>query len=253
MGVSPWRTPYQLWEEKVFGIDNDSDSPAMKRGRDLEETARQEFERMMGTSVIPQNVVHLEKPWLRASLDGIDVFGNIVVEIKCPNKEDHFVALNKKVPNKYFPQVQHQLAVTDLDKMYYFSYDGSKGVIVEVKRDQQYIDELLAKEEEFWGLVVTQTPPELTDKDYNDKAQDPEWIKIAEEWERAKENRVSMEIAEKYAREKLIALSKGKNARCNKFILTKSICKGSVDYQKAIDEYIQTMQQNYPEVEFPPR
>ena len=150
MGVSPWKTPLQVWEDKVLGTSEQLENSAMTRGKELEEPARQLFEKMMDVVVFPQNIVNPQTSWLRASLDGLDPDGKVMVEIKCPNKEDHLAAVGKRIPEKYYPQCQHQLAVTGLDGMYYFSFDGSKGIVVEVARNQKYIDEMLQKEKDFW-------------------------------------------------------------------------------------------------------
>jgi putative phage-type endonuclease len=232
MGVSPWKTPHQLWQEKLFGISEQPDSSSMKRGRDLEETARQAFEKEIGTLVAPSCVVHPGREWMRASLDGVDITGKIMVEIKCPNRDDHFVAVNKKVPEKYIPQCQHQMAVTGLEGMYYFSFDGSKGVIVEVARDQEYIDSMVMEEIKFWDLVLSKTPPALTERDCLCMESNKEWKKLAKEALRVKQEKETLE--EKYAEvvENLKYLSQGRSARGHGIILQKQVCLGSVDYSK---------------------
>jgi putative phage-type endonuclease len=251
MGVSPWRTPLQLWENKVFGISEQLDNASMKRGRDLEETARQEFEKLVGTIVAPSNVVHPGCSWMRASLDGIDVTGKIIVEIKCPNKDDHLTAAGKKVPEKYYPQCQHQLEVTGSPSMYYFSFDGKKGVVVEVARDQKYIDDMFQKEKEFWSLVVNQTPPETSHRDKISMEGNKEWTKTTNEWRRVNQELKSLEEREKVLRENMISLSEARNANGNSVNLTKSICKGNIDYKTAIIDYLDNMRSHYPHVVFP--
>lgn len=175
MGVSPWKTLFQLWEEKTFGKTEQSENSSMKRGKEMEETARKEFEKQMNVSVFPRNIVHEKFSWLRASLDGMDPEEKIIVEIKCPNKQDHFDALTKKVPTKYFPQCQHQLLVTGLSQMYYFSFDGKEGVAVEVLADENYIEELFQKEKKFWEMVTSKEAPPLTEKDIERLENDTEW------------------------------------------------------------------------------
>ena len=202
MGVSPWKTPYQLWQEKALDICTDIDNSSMKRGRALEEIARVEFSKLIGKTFFPDNLVHPERSWLRASLDGINDDHTMIVEIKCPNKNDHFVALNKKVPEKYYPQCQHQLAVTNLPSMYYYSFDGREGAVVEVARDQAYITDMLEKEQAFWDLVVAKTPPQFIEGDTVDKEFDPEWGELVFKW---KETIKSLKILEEEV----------ENLRCN--------------------------------------
>jgi putative phage-type endonuclease len=251
MGVSPWKTPRQLWEEKVFGNSEQFENSAMSRGKELEEPARQAFEKELNVIVFPKNVVNADKSWLRASLDGIDVDSKIMVEIKCPNKDDHAEAKKKKIPLKYIPQCQHQLAVTGLDGMYYFSFDGSNGVIVEVARDQQYIDDMLGKEQAFWDMVLNQTPPELMERDCVCMNSNAEWIELSNKWKETNNALKALEMVDQDLRKQLIALSKGKDSTGNNLRLNKAICKGNIDYKLAIQEYLDNMRSHYPEVTFP--
>ncbi len=50
MGVSPWRTPKEVWEEKVYGTSVIIDNSAMARGRELEPIARTWFEETMNVT-----------------------------------------------------------------------------------------------------------------------------------------------------------------------------------------------------------
>lgn len=101
--------------------------------------------------------------WMMASLDGIDIDGQAILEIKCPGPSDHELAKAGKIPEKYIPQLQHQLAVTGLKLAYYFSFDGTDGVIVEIERDEIFIAKIIETahiadaipyiDEETWFLV----------------------------------------------------------------------------------------------------
>ena len=65
--------------------------------------------------------------------------------------------------------------VLGLDKMQYFSYQNdADSVLIEVKRDQPYIDELLGKAKEFMECLRDDFPPEITEKDYLFN-EDPKW------------------------------------------------------------------------------
>lgn len=232
MGVSPWKTPLELWQDKVYGNSVQLDNPSMKRGRDLEEKARQEFEKIVGTLVAPDNIIHPQLNWMRANLDGIDCSKKIVVEIKCPNKDDHALAMQKKVPEKYWPQVQHQLEVAGLDDMYYFSFDGKKGIVVEVRRDQAYIDSMLEEEQKFWDKVLSKTPPELTERDTICMENNEEWEELADEFLRIRATREILEGRSDVIVEKLKSLSQGKSAKGHGICLQKQMCLGAVDYSR---------------------
>lgn len=251
MGESPWRTPRQLWEEKVLGTSEQFENSSMTRGKELEPVARTWFEETMNVTVFPKNKMNVTNPWIRASLDGIDLEEKILVEIKCPNKEDHALALKKQVPSKYIPQVQHQLLVTGLDGMYYCSFDGSNGAIVEVARDNAYIESMLSEERKFWDLVLSKTPPELTERDFISMEGNAEWKMLSDKWVYLSDAMKSMAEEEKELRDLIIALSGKKNAAGNGVKISKSICLGNIDYKQAIEDYLENMRASYPEVDFP--
>jgi putative phage-type endonuclease len=237
LGVSPWRTPYQVWQEKVFGDSEQLDNSAMARGRELEPVARTWFEKAMNVSVFPKNKEHKDQSFIRASLDGIDMEEKVLVEIKCPNAADHLVALNKKVPEKYIPQVQHQLLVTGLPGMYYVSFDGSNGAIVEVARDNAYIKAMLLEEQKFWDMVLNKKAPELTDRDFISLHGNKNWDLASEQWLAISKELKRLEEEEKKIRESMIALANDRSAQGSGVKISKSICAGTIDYKKIMEEY----------------
>jgi putative phage-type endonuclease len=161
MQISPWTTPLQLWEQKLGLVEQKAMNFAMKRGHDLEDQARREFEKMTGLIVFPEVVQHPKIDYMVASFDGIDLFGKNIVEIKCPGKKDYQCALDGKIPEKYYPQLQHQIEVSGLEKSYYFSFNGLEGKVLEIYRDDKYIEELLRKESEFWDCVQNFREPRI--------------------------------------------------------------------------------------------
>jgi putative phage-type endonuclease len=237
MGASPWRTPYELWQEKVFGNSEQLDNSSMMRGRELEPVARTWFEQTMGVAVFPKNKIHPNKQWIRASLDGMDIDDRLLVEIKCPNKEDHFVAINKMIPEKYIPQVQHQLLVTGLDGMYYCSFDGQNGAIVEVARDNAYIEAMLNEEQKFWDMVLAKTPPPLTERDFVSMENDHQWKQISAGWLENKKILDEAENRDKHLKQLLIELSEEHNAEGHGMKISKSLCQGNIDYKQIMADY----------------
>lgn len=179
MGVSPWSTPYKLWETKIGLTKPNFSNYATQRGHELEPVARAQYELETGVAMPATLAVHESYSWLRASLDGWDDLTKTVLEIKCPGKDDHETAVNGKVPDKYYPQLQHQLLVTGAKMVHYYSFDGNKGVLVEVFPDLEYIDKLFNTELAFWKLVETKTPPELTDADIK-KCSDAKLLDLAD-------------------------------------------------------------------------
>lgn len=151
MGRNPWRSLRDLYEEKIFGFEQE-ENPYMSRGTMLEPLALESFEKETGLQMFPMVFKHDSLGWIGVSYDGITIQRDAILEIKCPGRKDQEYAESKRtIPPKYQPQIQHQMYVAGLDFAYYYSFDGEKGVILEVKRDQAYIDLLLEKEQEFWN------------------------------------------------------------------------------------------------------
>jgi len=228
MEVSPYKTPYQLWEEKVFSTKTTQNS-SMKRGLDLEDQARQELEKITGLFFLPEVKFHSSFSWMIASLDAVDPEGKYIAEIKCPNRADHAIALSGQVPEKYIPQLQHQLEVCGLDMGYYFSFDGTQGVLVKVFRNDNYIKKMIEKEKRFWECLQEFSPPEMNDRDY-EKREEYLWGTAAEEWISVNKQLKDLEKKEKNLRDTLISISNSRNSIGYGVKLTKIIRKGNIDY-----------------------
>jgi putative phage-type endonuclease len=228
LGISPWKTPFQLWEEKVMGKEQTT-SHAMARGHALEDQARECFEKLTGISIMPKVVVHPERTWQMASLDGITFDGTTIVEIKCPNKETHALAEKGIIPDHYMAQVQHQLSVTGAEKAFYFSYNGERGSLVEVFADDKFIAKMIEKEEAFYQCMLNQTAPELIERDYVNR-NDALWKELVEEYKEVKHELDILKECEEAVRDKIIELAEKKNSVGSGIKLTKMFVKGRVDY-----------------------
>lgn len=229
LGCSIWKTPYQLWLEKLGFASCFETNDAIERGKNLEESARHVFTSMTGVHVFPSVIESKDYPWMFASLDGISLNDSCMVEIKCPGKKDHEIAMSGSVPEKYYPQLQHQLAVSGLEEMYYFSFDGIKGKILTVKRSEEYINDMIEKEREFYRCINEIDPPKLTDRDYSER-DDLQWHNAVISWLKRKNYLKQAEIDERNAREQLINLCGFKNTKGAGIKIQKIIRKGSINY-----------------------
>ncbi len=227
------KTPYILWMEKLGLMDCSYENPAMKYGKQMEETARWVYMSKTDIIVQPAVVIHKNIPYMMSSLDGLSVDGKRAVEIKCCNAEDHATAKSGKVPDKYYAQVQHQIECLQCDGMDYFSYHKDEGIIVRVNRDDDYIKEMLKRYEKFWNSVVNLEQPEMTDKDFIEM--NDEWGDKAKMlWEIQETIRINEKLADEI-KEELKTLSEGRNSTYGPYRLVVSARKGQIDY-KAIPE-----------------
>ena len=85
MGASPWKTPLELWKEKIGLQEESYTSMAMQAGKDLEEIARPIVSNVLNCDFKPAVYVHDEYNWMMASLDGIDRFRFVEVVRHIPN------------------------------------------------------------------------------------------------------------------------------------------------------------------------
>ena len=230
LGVSSYTTPYQLWEYKL-GLKEQEVTLSMQRGHEKEEEARKVFEETTGFTVFPQVMTSKVYPWMIASVDGISIDGKILVEIKNVNKNDHQTALKGDVPQKFYPQCQHQMAVVGVNEMYYFSYNEVKSALVKVIRDDIYIADMIEKEKEFYRCMMEFDPPPLCDRDYVER-EDEEWKKVADMYLSAQKSRRILEDHEETYRKELIRLSDGKNSIGGGVKATRFHRRGSIQYGK---------------------
>lgn len=166
MGVSPYKTRFELWGEKVGLLTPPDPNPfavaAMKRGHELEPEARKRYEALAGRSFEAVNCEHPDFSFIRASLDGFNEELNKFIEIKCPGKADHQLARRGLVPEKYVVQMQAQYAVSGAAAADYVSYDGKDDlVVIAVKPDLELQAKIVQALREFWALVESKTPPKV--------------------------------------------------------------------------------------------
>lgn len=228
MGVSPWKNKSQLYYEKVSIGNNAFKSDAMQRGIDLEPIARDLFILKTWKEVHPAVLI---RDWAMASLDGISACGKYVVEIKCPGPKDHAVAVAGKVPDHYYPQLQHQMYVADVQSMYYFSFDGVDGVIVEVQRDQEYIKKMIDEELKFYQCVVNRTPPEPGEGDYIER-NDNVWYEHALRWKSLTAAIKELEEEQEELKKQLVFLSGESNTKGAGISLCQIQRKGNIAYDR---------------------
>jgi putative phage-type endonuclease len=188
MGLSPWVSPYMMWEVKTGRRVIETSYP-MERGMALEPKARAAYEEATGYIMEPAVMVDVD---YSASLDGISLSGETVLEIKCPMKgkasETWAAAMAGKVEPHYMVQIQHQVMVSGAAKahLYVYDADSNSGLIVEVLPDMDQMVAIQAAWNDFMKLVVSDTPPALTPMDTVIR-DDAEWKAAAEAYISAKQ------------------------------------------------------------------
>lgn len=234
LGVSPFKTPFQLWEEKV-GLKKSvsGENFATQKGHDFENIAREHYQFKVGFAVEPCNVEHPKFKFIRASLDGARFDKKVITEIKNPGREAHAEAIAGRVPTYYIPQVQHQLAcVPEAEECHYWSFCDNHGALVVVKRDEELIQKILEAELEFWNCVKSKRPVELSDKDW--KVIDSQPAKdLVQLFRIHKEKIEELEAKQKEIKAQLLEYGEGhKRIICDGLSIGEIARAGAVDYKK---------------------
>ena len=230
MGDAAFKTTRMLWSIKTGRMQEEPPGPAARRGRELEQRARQAYERDVGIQMEPLCLVHDELEWMRASLDGLSFDGSTVLEIKCPTSvRNQSAAREGSVPPHHYAQLQHELEVSRAEELHYWSFDGRKGSLVRVRADRDYLKRLLDAEAAFWQLVRENVWPEQAGGELN-LSGDPKWRQIALSYREARLSLESAAAEERKLRAMLENLATARRTFGCGVELLKSSRKGAVDY-----------------------
>jgi putative phage-type endonuclease len=230
MGNNPWDTPYKCWQRKLGLIEEKASNDAMERGKRLEPEARAKFIESHGIEMNPVVVESTEFDFLGASLDGITELGGTLLEIKCGGAKLHDMAARGEIPAYYQDQMQHQLLVTGADRCFYYSYNGTDGISIEVFPDPEYRDKFIPKAREFWKCVALNEPPALQDADYKDMSVQPRWGIMAREYRRINEEIKKLEQEKEDIRKELIIVCEDQSCLGDGIKVMKTLVRGRVDY-----------------------
>lgn len=175
MGISRFKRAFDLFLEKTGRRKLSKRNQAMNHGVANEAKARDAYTLETGHFMPPANLESTHKDWLHVSLDGYDPELDLILEVKVPwDISDHLYAKEGQVPEHYYPQLQHAMAVAGVSNAHYWSWWGEgDGVLIEVPFDDTYwAKELYPAEEEFWGWVTSKEYPlpkgeeQRTDEEY---------------------------------------------------------------------------------------
>lgn len=172
----------ELWERKVGLRAQQKSNPAMQRGRQHEEPARQKYELQTSIMVSPSFGEMDAHPEIRASFDGTTFDELVNVEIKVPSVATVESAKVGDVPGYYLAQLAHQgLVIWGLPKdwpmaakVHFAAYNPAADELVIVEFDEISVDvaanqrmkdlkvlaeKLLPFELQFWQNVLLRNPP----------------------------------------------------------------------------------------------
>ena len=175
MGISPWKTEAQLWDEKANGKTLDFHNADTVRGHRSENHILELYGIETGRKIFSGERIMLmsnHNRFMSCTLDGIDFTDEnnpVIIEVKSV-KFSHGEWSDDKIPDYYFTQLLHQLAVTGWNEAILLvrftrneGWESASERLYHVKREnvQDQIDKLVRKESKFWNeyVVNKKRPP----------------------------------------------------------------------------------------------
>jgi putative phage-type endonuclease len=161
LGLSPYTTPLQVYLQKRGEIDVPQNE-AMLWGSLKEPIIRQQYAERTGRVVrTPEMLFHKQYPFILGNVDGVTDDGRLV-EIKTARMPDGWgESGSDEIPQPYFIQVQHYLAVTELPVADVAVLIGSADFrMYEIEADKEMQDLIIEGEVKFWENFLKQIPPE---------------------------------------------------------------------------------------------
>ena len=165
MGVSPYKSAYAVWADKLGALPPAEDTEPMRQGRDLEEYVARRFCEETGLRVrrSRQMLRSLDHPMMLANIDRQVIGQRAGLECKTSRDIRMTRYKNGEYPLEYYAQCLHYLAVTGWDRWYLAVLVYGTGLLVytiDRRGAEDDIAALIAAEEAFWrDYVETRSQP----------------------------------------------------------------------------------------------
>lgn len=168
-GLSRYKSPMEVYLDKLGEIPPIPDNPKMLAGRKLEPLIADWFAEDTGMKVWKQNYMfcHPENNFMFANIDRWLPGINAGLEIKNTSEYGRDDWMATQAPQEYILQCNHYMAVTGADRWYIAVLIGGwdfQWRIIE--RDDDLINNLIVVEREFWqNHVQAKVPPAFSHQD----------------------------------------------------------------------------------------
>ena len=169
MGMNPYKSPYQLWLEKTGQVDPPdlSGNQYVYWGTKNESNIADWFQEETGKKVKRLGTLRSkEYPFMLANVDRTVVGENAGLEIKTAGVSQYRKWKDDEIPDAYYCQCLHYMAVTGADYWYIaVLLGGNEAKWKRIERNEEDIQHLIIAETDFWKLVETRTPPPVDGSD----------------------------------------------------------------------------------------
>ena len=163
MGLSPWKTAYQVYQEKRKEVEDWGGNSLTDWGKRMEPAIRQWYSDQTGRDVrLPDKIMyHPQHPFMLASLDGFTDDGR-VVEIKTARSgKDWGEPGTNQIPDYYAVQVHHYMTITGFQVADIpVSIAGSSPSLYVVEADKEISEMIIEACAKFWERVQSGNPPD---------------------------------------------------------------------------------------------
>jgi putative phage-type endonuclease len=163
MGLSPWKSRFQLWQDKKGIIPHTSESEVMEWGKRMEPTLRQFYADQTGRPVRVANEIlyHQQYPIFFANPDGLTDCRRIVEMKVARHPSGWGQPGTSEVPDNYALQVQHYMFVTGFEVAdVVVTIGGGYPRIYTVPADKEIHAVILEEGLKFWKQVEENIAPE---------------------------------------------------------------------------------------------
>lgn len=165
MGLNPYKSPYQLWMEKTgqAAPPDLSGNPYIYWGTKNEANIADWFQEETGKKVRKLGTLQNRTyPFMLANVDRQVLGENAGLEIKTAGVRHYKEWKGDEIPDAYYCQCLHYMAVTGSDYWYIaVLLGGNESMWKRIDRNEEDVQTLISKEREFWSLVQTQTAPPI--------------------------------------------------------------------------------------------
>ncbi len=166
LGLSKWSTPLQVYLKKK-GLLEVEQNDAMYWGSKKEALIREVYQEKTGMTVlVPDMMKHPKYDFMLANVDGI-ANGHRLLEIKTAAFDHEWgESGSTTIPQDYYVQVQHYLAVTQLKIADLVVLIGSSDYrSYEIEPDLEFQEMMIAGESQWWENFKNDVEPEPTSYD----------------------------------------------------------------------------------------
>lgn len=163
VGLDRWRSPFEVYADKLGLTPEQPDNEAMRQGRDFEDYVARRFTEETGKKLRRRNAIlqHREHAFMIANIDRWVVGENAGFEAKTTSVLNKAQFSKGEYPPNYYVQCMHYMAVTGADRWYLAVLVLNRAFhVFTIERDEAEVQALIEAEKFFWeNHVLKQIPP----------------------------------------------------------------------------------------------